>query len=438
MKDLRICARHTTIFLTAMVVFSLAAPTFAQPLKNPQDDADARYRMGLDLIKKADYARALHELSITASLKKGDDKGEARVYDAEGIAYYKQGLNIEAQGEFGKALSKAPGDIDALYYIGLINYKVNGYTAASRYFNEIIAAGGKDAKVRDSLFRKFFNLGIDFQNRGKSSSAAEMFGEALGLKPDDPKTHFYRGQDYMALERYGDAVSEFRKALALKPDSTKTKAQLEASKKLAAEDAVKDAKSVLGKGEYYSALKFYKQAASYDPSNADAKKGTAKSSSLLAARTREECSKVKALIEKGDFADAKDALAALKKQNPDSDEAKSLSVELAAKSAQAINDLFSKAKKAEDAEALSRAEEFYFRILLIEPSNKKAANNERLMSGKISDEWKKAKAAEAEGNLALAEKRLEKLAVYTPDDPVVKVDLKRIMSGIRDKQSHKR
>ncbi len=434
MKNLRICARHTIIFLAATAVFSLAVPAFAQGQKITPYDADARYRVGLEFIKKADYARALHELSIAARLKKGDYKGEARIYDAEGIAYYMQGLNIEAQSEFGKALLKDPGDIDALYYIGLINYKVNGYTAASRYFNEIIAAGEKDAKARDSLFRKFFNLGMDFQSRGKSSSAAEMFGEALGLKPDDPKTHFYRGQDFMALERYRDAVAEFRKALALKPGMTEAKVQLEASEKLAAEEAVKEAESASGKGEYYSAQKLYNQAASYDPSNMDAKKGMAKSSSLLDARTKKESSKIKSLIEKGDFADAKDALAALKKLNPDSDEAKSLSAELAAKSAQAIKELFSKAKKAEAAEAVSRAEEFYFRVLLIEPSNKEAANDERLMREKINDEWKNAKAAEADGNLALAEKSLEKLAVYTPDDPMVKAELGKVMAGIRGKK----
>ncbi len=434
MKDLRSLALHKITFLAATAVFLFASPAFAQPPKTPLDDGNARYNTGIELIKQARYARALRELSIAARLKKGDNKEEARIYDAEGIAYYKQGLNIEAQGEFGKTLLKDPGNIDALYYIGLINYKVNGCTAASRFFDKVVAAGRNDRKIKNKFFKKFFALGMDFQNRGKSSSAAEMFGVALGLKPDDPETHFRRGQDFMALERYGDAVSEFKKALALKPDSAKTKAQLEAAGKLAAEDAVKDAVKACGMGKYYAALKLYKQAVSYDPSNTDAEKGMAKSSTLLGALTGKESLNVKALIEKGDFAGARDALAALKKQNPDSDEAKSLSAELAATSAQAIKDLFSRAKKARDTEAVSRAEEFYFRILLIEPSNREAAKDERLMREKISGEWKKAKAAEAEGNLVLAEKRLEKLAVYTPDDPVVKADLKKIMGGIRDKK----
>ncbi len=420
-----------TIVFSAMAAFLFEVAAFAHTLKISPDNGDARYHAGLALIRNADYARALHELSIAARLEKGDDNAEARIYNAEGIAYYKQDLNIEAQGEFGKALSVDPANIDALYYIGLINYKVNGYAAASRFFDKVIAAGKNDPKTRKIYFRKFYGMGIDFQNRGKSSSAAEMFGEALGLKPYDPETHFYRGRDFMALERYGDAVSEFREALASKPGMAKAGAQLKASVKLAAVEAVKKAGAAFDGRRYYEALKLYRQAASYDPSNGDAEKGMAKSSSLLDAMTQKKSSEVKALIGDGDFAGAKNALAALKKLDPDSDEAKALSVELAAKSSQEIKKLFSEAKQAESAEALSSAEDFYFRILLIEPSNREAAHDEQLMREKISDEWKKENAAEAGRDFALAEKRLEKLAVYTPGDPVVKARIKEVMAGLQ-------
>src|SRR4030095_7561014 len=63
-----------------------------------------------------------------------------------------------------------------------------------------------------------YNLGLLFQDLGRTHDALAAFDAALRLNPDDAKTHNNRGSALQILGRLGEAGDAFQRALDLRPD----------------------------------------------------------------------------------------------------------------------------------------------------------------------------------------------------------------------------
>jgi len=354
--------------------YDRAAASFKAALELDPADGDSHYYMGLVKVEQQDYLAALKELGQAAASKPADNKEQALVHNAVGMVYFRQEKTSTAIDEFGKTLAIEPGNIEALYYLGLLNYKDNGYAAARPYFDKIALMGAPDEKTRQSLFTTFFNMGVDFQNRDKAEAATEMFEKASGLRPSDPDAHFYRGYNLMLLERYEDAVPEFRQALALKPDMSRAQARLEVSGKFAAEKVLKDARARMGDSDYYAAYALYERAARFDPANGEAKKGLKQASELVDNDTRKRVEDIKAHMGRGEQAEAVKGAEELVRLNPGSAEASSIAREAREMLAAAKEEYFGKARDAEGRDALDDAAGYYEKVVKIDPKDQQAAD----------------------------------------------------------------
>lgn len=393
-----------------------ARPCFERALRLDPDDGDSRYYMGLTEVETGQYEKAVADLEAAAKVKEGDDKALAAIRNAAGMAYYRQGAAARAVEEFARTLSLDPDNIEALYYLGLINYKENGYAAARPYFEKIAARGAPEGPARDELFTTFFNMGVDFQNRDMSRAASEMFGKAAALKPSDPDAHYYMGYNLMALERYEEAASEFRQALALAPDMTRAKSKLDVAGRFAAEKAAGEAKEAAGNSEWHRALALYTKAVSLDPSSREARKGLTAATEAVEKDTKDRIAKVNAHLSSGDYTAAVEAARELAKLNPGSAEAGALERETASRLDQAAKDTIAKAKAAEGREALGEAASLYDRAAVLNPSDRASSSSAARLRARIQDERAKAAKAFDEGRLADARKSYGTLLRYVPED----------------------
>ncbi len=409
--------------------YDRAGKSFERALSLDPEDGDSRYYLGLVRAEQQDYPGALKELERASALKTLD-KDRALVQNAVGMVYYKEEKAGRAMEEFNKTLSIDPYNIEALYYIGLLNYKENGYAAAKPYFDRIALMGAPDEKTRASLFTTFFNMGVDFQNRDKASAAAEMFEKASTLRPDDPEAHFYRGYNLMALERYDDAVPEFRQAISLKPDMARARAELEVAGKFASEKAQKAGAESMGKGEWYAALALYERAVKLDPSNADAKRGQRQAAAAVEKDTRDRMSKVRARLGRGEYLDAVEEANELLRLNPSSAEAVALGKQTRDRLAAVVEEYFAKAREAEEREALGEASGYYERLLKADPKNQAASDSLRQVNGRMDSERARADKAIEDGQLISARKSYERLLKYRPEDVDVQGRLKKLNEKI--------
>ncbi|MBI5191202.1 MAG: tetratricopeptide repeat protein [Nitrospirae bacterium] len=393
-----------------------ARACFERALALDPDDGDSRYYLGLTCIETGSYAEAVDNLERAAARKAGDDKAQAAVRNAAGMAYHRQGLTDKAVAEFTKTLSMEPDNVEALYYMGLIRYKEDGYAAARPYFDKIAAKGAPDNAAKEELFTTFFNMGVDFQNRDKAEAASEMFGRASALKPDDADAHYYMGYNLMALEKYEEASAQFREALALSPGMTRAKSKLEVSGKFAAEKTLKEAGDAASKTEWHRALALYTRAASLDPSSPDAAKGVKAATEAVERDTRERSARIKKSLADGEYVRAVEESRELAKLNPGSAEAASLERETASRLDAAVKDTLKMAREAEDREALGEAAALYDKAAALNPAGRTPQEAAKRVRARIEEERAKAAKAWADGRLTAARVSYATLLKYVPGD----------------------
>ena len=354
--------------------YAEAEKCLARALAIDKDDGDGRYYLGLTRIAGKDYEGALSELAKAATLKAGDHKAQAAVSCAAGTAYTGLGRDGDALKAFAHALEEDPGNLDALYYTAVLNYKANGYQAAKPYFDAIMRGvkDSQDGRTKAALFTAFFNMGVDFQDRDQPGPAVEMFGRASSLNPDDADAHFYTGYNLAALERYEEAVTEFRQALAIDPQMARAKAQLEVSGRIASDKALGKAREAEGRGELYAALPLYMKAASLDPGNKAAKKALEQAERAVERDTKERAARARAYLTSGDYARAREASRELTRLNPADPVSTRLAGEVEAAVNKAADAEMARARSYEDSESLAEAESAYTRALEIRPGDARA------------------------------------------------------------------
>lgn len=394
-------------------------------------DGDSMYYTGLIHIELGEFDKAVEELTAASLILKSDDAASAAVMNALGMALMKKGDADGAISEFSRTLEISPDNVEALYYLGQLNYKEHGYAAAKPYFDRLTHAPATDPQTKATLFTTFFNMGVDFQDRGMSDTAAEMFERASALDPSDAETHYYRGYNLMALERYGDSVAEFKTALSLDPGMKRASSQMEVAARFASEQAAASGRERLDRAEYYAAIPYYEKAVSLDPKNTAAVAGLASANRLAAKDTSERVARSRAHLDKGEYALAVSEADGLAKLNPGSAEAASLKKDIASKLTGYVDRLLASAAASEKAESLGKAMESYRGILDVQPENRAAKDGLARAGSKITAMRKKAGDARQDGALSVARDSYARLLVYLPGDPEAVDGLAEVEQAVR-------
>ncbi len=197
--------------------------------------------------------------------------------------HHQAGRIREAESLYQQALAISPGQIDALYYLGVL-YLQNGVNdAAEEYLTKALRKQPKFAEGH-------FNLGVALQGQKKLKEAAKAFGQAIKGDKTFVAAQLNLGNVYMDLEQYERAASVFRKLIRLSPKSEQAHLNLGRASSLKGDKDVAmtayrnalelnpgyaDAHLNIGailleRDENEDAKKYFEQALSFDPKNAEA------------------------------------------------------------------------------------------------------------------------------------------------------------------------
>ncbi len=225
-----------------------AADTYRAQLKAEPNRGDLRALLGETLESLGDTAGAMAEYD-RAIHGPGDVR---RALIDRGQLLVRQGRYDEGRGDFDRALSLNPRDVEALAARGhswVVQGKGKKAPAALADFNAALAIKPDDSTALN-------DRGDFYLAQLKPELALADFNKALVSSPKDDVILFNRGLTYRQLSRYDAALRDFNAVLRLTPGDPMTLA--------AKADTYREL------GDLILAREFYDAALKADPKNASA------------------------------------------------------------------------------------------------------------------------------------------------------------------------
>jgi tetratricopeptide (TPR) repeat protein len=130
-----------------------------------------------------------------------------------GLKDYNEGNLLEAEKIFKDILGVQPDDIDALYFLAEISYRLGNYDSAVQHIKNALLHDPTNAGA-------YSNLGFILQSIGKFDEAVQCYQKAIELSPDLPDVYINLGNVLKEKKQFDEAVQCYQKALQLKPGLT--------------------------------------------------------------------------------------------------------------------------------------------------------------------------------------------------------------------------
>lgn len=198
------------------------------------------------------------------------------------VNFHQSGRFREAEEIYRAVLRVAPGNADALHFLGVLAYQTGNLAGAvesiggalridpniaEAHYNlakaladqgkldEAVESYRRAASIDPNIAEAHYNLGLALSELGRPDEAAESYRRAISINPNDPDAHYNLGNAYTELKRLREAVECYENALRLKPDFPRAHVNLGiAFKEL---------------GRFDLAIAAYREAIAFDPDNAD-------------------------------------------------------------------------------------------------------------------------------------------------------------------------
>ncbi|HEU5410069.1 MAG TPA: FG-GAP-like repeat-containing protein [Candidatus Acidoferrales bacterium] len=149
-------------------------------------------------------------VSLHAQSSSAKAKTEAAEHNNLGVAYMNRQQQKSALAEFQKAYA-----LDSHLHVARLNegialLNLQQFSQAESILKEAAARNAKNPRI-------WYNLGLLEKSTGHPDASAQDFDRVIALDPNDADSHYFLGQDYMALQQYPKAIAAFDKALRLNP-----------------------------------------------------------------------------------------------------------------------------------------------------------------------------------------------------------------------------
>jgi tetratricopeptide (TPR) repeat protein len=192
---------------------SLSAYTSAAALRSPS--AEDLKHVAQDYALLNDFADA--DKWIRLSVKK--DPGDADAWYNLGRIQYNEQLFADAVHSYEQVLALSPKSVKAENNLGLACEGLNQLDRAVAAYRQAIAwqNAGPPAAVSE---QPLLNLAIVLLHQGQLAEAKPLLVEAVAIAPKDPRTHEQLGHLYLQQTEYPSARKELEAALALDPSSS--------------------------------------------------------------------------------------------------------------------------------------------------------------------------------------------------------------------------
>jgi predicted O-linked N-acetylglucosamine transferase (SPINDLY family) len=129
----------------------------------------------------------------------------------QAIAMLQQGQLASAEVYFRQVLTAVPQHLDALQFLGVIEYQKGRFAAAAELLQRAIDLAPEAPGLH-------CNLGLAQQGLGRPELALACYDRALALKPKFAEALNNRGNVLRQLGRFAEAEASYRRALTVRPD----------------------------------------------------------------------------------------------------------------------------------------------------------------------------------------------------------------------------
>ncbi|MBI5970830.1 MAG: tetratricopeptide repeat protein [Deltaproteobacteria bacterium] len=368
-----------------------------------KNDADIRYLMGFNHMKKDNYPGAMEELKEALRLNPShpratlllavvtDKLAEQRVKAGESelmlgnyavaLTQFNSALDIDPKNQRAvkgkrdveKALETMKGEASARQERELIKKLAEGDNLV------------KEEKYVEALAVYQFVLALDPANTGalQGVSVAENF-----IKEGKDK-HKRLGDKYSEDKKFFLAFKEYKKALTFDPDDAFVRSNVKSAEtELLAivNPLVDEARRLEEAGDYAGAVKSYSTAAEFDPENKDSIDGRRLASEMLEKKFSENVSGGKKNLDAGDYLKAAEHFKAALKLKPDNQDVKERLARAQKSVDRAIAAKLKAAEKAFKEGNYAAAMEGYEEVLAIDESNLQASDGVGSAKRQLSDE----------------------------------------------------
>lgn len=178
------------------------------------DSSEADMLAGEALDEKGDDAGAIEQFRAAARA----DPHQLNVHFGLGYLLWKQHHFDEAAKEFQAELENAPGQQQALAYLGDSLVELNQYEQAQPVLERAAADSGATAMVHR-------DLGVVYGEAGRKDEAAAELNKAISLDPGDVSPHWRLGKLYQSMGKKDEAKAQFAIASAMNKESSRPLAQ---------------------------------------------------------------------------------------------------------------------------------------------------------------------------------------------------------------------
>ena len=193
-------------FFILLVFFVRAAHTAPSLPVQQSRNADAHLLRGLAFLDKDRYEDAIKEFSQSIA---ANPKGAEALYQL-GLAQWKLGRPTDAAANFVGALQLAPDHPLARYYLGRTFLQAQNLPKAIESFEKVIQLGGKPA------VDEHFQLGKAYLTLKKPADAIRILEAGTKVQPRDDRLYAQLGRAYLSLGRKPEAEAALAKSNELR------------------------------------------------------------------------------------------------------------------------------------------------------------------------------------------------------------------------------
>jgi protein O-GlcNAc transferase len=193
-----------------------AAQAFGRAIRLAPDFAVAYFNLGLAESRLGDLESARRTLETAVRIKPD--------YGAAWLQLGRTLLNLERVEEslqaFQMALGLNPRDPDALYWLGVVSWRMRNWASATAHWESLLRqhpAHGSVPKVWEDLPRAYFNLAASTHNT-HPDEAATAYREALRLRPDYRDARIGLARLALSEKRWIEATEAYRDLLEGDPE----------------------------------------------------------------------------------------------------------------------------------------------------------------------------------------------------------------------------
>jgi len=149
--------------------------------------------------------------------------GSAQADLQAALAHHQSGRLPDAEALYRQVLARAPGQPDALHFLGLLRHQTGDHAAAVELIGRALGSIPRHAPCH-------LHLGLALQALGQPDAALASYrrasaldpalaclDRALALKPEFPEALNNRGNALQAACRFAEAIAAYDRALAVRP-----------------------------------------------------------------------------------------------------------------------------------------------------------------------------------------------------------------------------